>query len=203
MQRVAWATGSATVSLVGWAHTGTGNRRENSVTGVTTRFFLSLGDLFFSLILGAVALGFFWFHFPDWTLQLFKWSGTIRQNLISGTWPGRYEVILRALVDERQIVYMGFVLATHVARVALLDYVVSVLLDALIGALQGLRVAIGEFQAGMPPLLRGITGKIFVSTVSGLIIFFVLRAIGIETDFKLIVISFGLFAVFLGISVLA
>jgi hypothetical protein len=84
------------------------------VTGITTRFFLSLGNVFFSLILGAVALGFFWFYFPDWTLQLFKWAGTVRESLISGTWPARYEVVLRALVDERQIVYMGFVLATRI-----------------------------------------------------------------------------------------
>ena len=93
---------------------GAGDRRESSVTGVTTRFFLSLGNVFFSLILGAVALGFFWFYFPDWTLQLFKWAGTVRESLISGTWPARYEVVLRALVDERQIVYMGFVLATRI-----------------------------------------------------------------------------------------
>jgi hypothetical protein len=79
-----------------------------------TRFFLSLGNVFFSLILGAVALGFFWFYFPDATLQLFKWAGSIRESLISGTWPARYEVVLRALVDERQIVYMGFVLATRI-----------------------------------------------------------------------------------------
>ena len=85
------------------------------MTGITTRFFLSLGNVFFSLILGAVALGFFWFYFPDWTLQLFRWAGSIRESLISGTWPARYEVVLRALVDERQIVYMGFVLATRIA----------------------------------------------------------------------------------------
>ena len=84
------------------------------MTGISTRFFLSLGNVFFSLILGAVALGFFWFYFPDWTLLLFKWAGSIRESLISGTWPARYEVVLRALVDERQIVYMGFVLATRI-----------------------------------------------------------------------------------------
>ena len=76
--------------------------------GTAARFFLSLGNVFFSLILGALALGFFWFTFPDWTLQLFKWAGSIRESLISGTWPARYEV------DERQIVYMGFVLATRI-----------------------------------------------------------------------------------------
>jgi hypothetical protein len=91
-----------------------GNRREPSVTGITARFFLSLGNVFFSLILGAVALGFFWFYFPDWTLTLFKWAGSIREGIVSGNWPARYEVVIRALVDERQIVYMGFVLATRV-----------------------------------------------------------------------------------------
>jgi hypothetical protein len=84
------------------------------VTGFAARFFLSLGNVFFSLILGAVALGFFWFYFPDWTLQLFRWAGSIREGIVSGTWPARYEVVIRALVDERQIVYMGFVLATRI-----------------------------------------------------------------------------------------
>jgi hypothetical protein len=84
------------------------------VHSIGARFFISLGNVFFSLILGALALGFFWFYFPDWTLQLFRWAGSIRESVISGNWPSRYEVMLRALVDERQIVYMGFVLASRI-----------------------------------------------------------------------------------------
>jgi hypothetical protein len=98
------------------------------VYSIPTRFILSLGNVFFSLILGAVALGFFWFYFPDTTLQLFKWAGSIREGLISGNWPARYEVVLRALVDERQIVYMGFVLATRIAVGLLI-----ILLSKLVG----------------------------------------------------------------------
>jgi hypothetical protein len=81
---------------------------------MSARFFLSLGNVFFSLILGAVALGIGLFYFPDATLQLFKWAGSLRETLISGNWPSRYEVVLRVLVDERQIVYMGFVLAARI-----------------------------------------------------------------------------------------
>ena len=81
---------------------------------MTARFFLSLGNVFFSLLLGAVALGFFWLYFPDVTLQLFKWAGTLREGLLSSAWSARYEVALRLFVDERQIVYMGFVLATRI-----------------------------------------------------------------------------------------
>jgi hypothetical protein len=82
---------------------------------MSARFFLSLGNVFLSLILGAVALGIGLFYFSDATLQLFKWAGSLREALISGNWPSRYEVVLRVLVDERQIVYMGFVLATRIA----------------------------------------------------------------------------------------
>jgi hypothetical protein len=79
----------------------------------TARFFLSLGNVFFSLILGAVALAFALFFFPDATLQLYKWARSVGETLLSGTWPTRYERVLRALADERLIVYMGFVLATR------------------------------------------------------------------------------------------
>lgn len=80
----------------------------------TTRFFLSLGNVFFSLILGAVAFGFFWIYFPEATLQLFRWAASLRENIVAGNWPARYEVVIRALVEERQIVYMGFVMTTRI-----------------------------------------------------------------------------------------
>ena len=73
------------------------------------RFFVSIGNVLFSLILGAVALGLGLFYFPDATLRLFRWAGSVREALVSGNWPVGYD-----LVDERQIVYMGFVLATRI-----------------------------------------------------------------------------------------
>jgi hypothetical protein len=80
---------------------------------LSARYFLSLGNVFFSLILGALAFGFFWFYFPDATLLLFKWAGTAREWMVTRNWSSRYEVVVRALVDERQIVYIGFVLFTR------------------------------------------------------------------------------------------
>ena len=81
---------------------------------MTARFFLSLGDVFFSLVLGALALGFFWLCFPEVTLLLFKWASLLRDSLLSAGWSARYETTLRFFVDERQIVYMGFVLVTRI-----------------------------------------------------------------------------------------
>jgi hypothetical protein len=81
---------------------------------MTARFFLSLGNVFFSLLLGAVALGLSLFFFPDATLQLHKGARSVGETLLSGTWPARFESVLRSLTDERLVVYMGFVLATRI-----------------------------------------------------------------------------------------
>jgi len=84
------------------------------VKSIAARFFLPLASVTLSLISGAVVLGLFWYHFPDTTLQLFKWAGSVREAVFTGYWPGRYEAVSRGLVDERLIVYMGFVVATRV-----------------------------------------------------------------------------------------
>jgi Cu/Ag efflux pump CusA len=80
----------------------------------TARFLMSLGNVFFSLVLGAGALAFSLFFFPTSTLQLYKGARAAGETLLSGAWPAQYEPVLRALADERLIVYMGFVLATRI-----------------------------------------------------------------------------------------
>ena len=81
----------------------------------TARFLLSLGNVFFSLVLGAVALAFSLFFFPAATLQLYKGARAVGEAVLSGAWPAQYEPALRALADERLVVYMGFVLAARIA----------------------------------------------------------------------------------------
>jgi hypothetical protein len=84
------------------------------VTSITGRYLLSIGNVVSSLILGALAFAFFWIYLPDWTLVLFRSATSIREWVILGNWPPQYEVALRFFVDERQIVYLGFVLATRI-----------------------------------------------------------------------------------------
>lgn len=81
----------------------------------TARFLLSLGNVFFSLVLGAIALAFSLFFFPAATLQLYKGARAVGEAVLSGAWPAQYEPVLRALADERLVVYMGFVLAARIA----------------------------------------------------------------------------------------
>ena len=81
----------------------------------TARFLLSIGNVFFSLVLGIVALAFSLVFFPAATLHLYKGARAIGEAVLSGTWLAQYEPVLRALADERLIVYMGFVLAGRIA----------------------------------------------------------------------------------------
>jgi len=76
----------------------------------SARYLLSLGNVAFSLILGALALAFSWIYFPEFTLSLFKYASQMREWVFSQGMSAKYEVMVRALVDDRQIVYMGFVL---------------------------------------------------------------------------------------------
>ena len=96
--------------------------RGRSVSVLSTRYFLSLGNVFFSLILGALALAFCWIYFPEFTLALFKYASSLREWIFSQGMSAKYEVMVRALVDDRQIVYMGFVLLTRVAVSLLLAF---------------------------------------------------------------------------------
>jgi hypothetical protein len=78
------------------------------------RFLLSLGNVFSSLVIGALALAMVWIYLPNLALQLFRWAASIRDWVVLANWPPQYEVALRFFVDERQIVYVGFVLASRI-----------------------------------------------------------------------------------------
>lgn len=88
-------------------------RKGVFVSRLSTKYFLSLGNVAFSLILGALALAFCWIYFPSFTLSLFKYASQLREWVFSQGMSAKYEVMVRALVDDRQIVYMGFVLFTR------------------------------------------------------------------------------------------
>jgi hypothetical protein len=88
-----------------------GEREVNSFFG---RFLLSVGNVFASLIIGALALAVVWIYVPNVALRLFRWAASVRDWVVLANWPPQYEVALRFFVDERQIVYLGFVLASRI-----------------------------------------------------------------------------------------
>ena len=53
-------------------------------------------------------------YLPGVALRLFRWAASIRDWVVLANWPPQYEVALRFFVDERQIVYLGFVLVSRI-----------------------------------------------------------------------------------------
>jgi hypothetical protein len=81
---------------------------------LTGRYFISLGNVFFSLILGAVAMGFFWYYFPDEFVQLQRGAAQVREWIAGQAWSNRAETILRFLLEDRQLLLMGFVIVVRI-----------------------------------------------------------------------------------------
>jgi hypothetical protein len=78
------------------------------------RFLGSYGMLVLYLVLGIVAMAFFWWFFEDAFVRLQRSASAVRDWIVGAyAWPARVESIIRLVLDERQILLMGFVLATR------------------------------------------------------------------------------------------
>ena len=74
------------------------------------KFLESFGNVFISLILGAIAMGFFWYYLPDEFVRLQRGAAQLREWIASRGWSTRTETIIRFLLEDRQLLLMGFVL---------------------------------------------------------------------------------------------
>jgi hypothetical protein len=84
------------------------------VPSYTARYFLSLGNVAFSLILGVLALAACAIFYQDLTLQLLKWAGGLREWIVSRTNSPQIEIIARFVLHESSILLMFFTLAARV-----------------------------------------------------------------------------------------
>jgi hypothetical protein len=84
------------------------------------------------LALGVVAMAAFWWFFPEEFRQLQRFASAVRDWIIAAyAWPARAETVIRLVLDERQLLMMGFVLATRLA--------LEIVLVLPIRAVRGLR----------------------------------------------------------------
>lgn len=81
-----------------------------------TRILLSTSNIIVSLVLGALLFGFFFLKYPDTMAALFEAASSFKTWLISRGLSTEYNNWIRVLLEERQIVFMGF---TIVARILL------------------------------------------------------------------------------------
>lgn len=79
----------------------------------TARFVASFGNVLLSLVLGAIAMGFFWFYFPEEFVKLQRSASVVREWIAAQAWSPRTESILRFLLEDRQLLLMSFVLTVR------------------------------------------------------------------------------------------
>jgi hypothetical protein len=89
--------------------------RESDVfsRSLTARFLGSFANFFFSIILGAIAMGVFWYYLPDEFLQLQRTTSVVREWMVARAWSPRSETIFRFLLEDRQLLLISFVLAAR------------------------------------------------------------------------------------------
>jgi hypothetical protein len=80
---------------------------------LTARFLGSFGNFFFSIVLGALAMGVFWYYFPDEFLTLQRSTSAVREWIVARAWSSRSETIFRFLLEDRQLLLIAFVLAAR------------------------------------------------------------------------------------------
>ncbi len=80
------------------------------------RLLFSTGNIFLSLVLGAIAFGFVFLKYPDTMNQILDAASGLKTWLITRGLSPEYNNWIRVLLEERQLAFMGF---TIVARIAL------------------------------------------------------------------------------------
>jgi hypothetical protein len=73
-------------------------------------FLGSFSNFFLSIVLGAFAMGTFWYYYPDQFVQLQRSASAIREWIVAHSWSTRSESIFRFLLEDRQLLLIGFVL---------------------------------------------------------------------------------------------
>src|SRR4051794_36243632 len=78
------------------------------------RLLFASTSLFFSLVLAAIAMGVVVLFAPEAMERLFHGAGDVKTWLVSRGIPSKYNVFLQFLIEERQLVYMSFVVIARI-----------------------------------------------------------------------------------------
>ncbi|MEW5963678.1 MAG: hypothetical protein AB1749_08935 [Pseudomonadota bacterium] len=78
------------------------------------RILLATGNIFISLVLGAIAFGFVFIKYPDTMAQILDAAAGLKGWLISRGITTEYNNWIRVLLEERQLVFMGFTILMRI-----------------------------------------------------------------------------------------
>lgn len=89
---------------------------------------MSTGNIFISLVLGALAFGFVFIKFPETMSHILDAASALKVWLTSLGLSNEYNNWMRVLLEERQLVFMGFTIMMRLL-LSLVTYSVSRLFD--------------------------------------------------------------------------
>ena len=81
---------------------------------IMRRLAFSTGNIFLSLVLGAVAFGFVFLKYPDTMDQILNGASGLKNWLITRGLSTEYNNWIRVLLEERQLAFMGFTIAARI-----------------------------------------------------------------------------------------
>lgn len=86
---------------------------------------LSTGNIIVSLILGAVALAFVGINYPETLDQIINLATSAKGYIVNTALPPKYNVWVRLMLEEKQLVFMFFTIVVRIAIAILQSIVLS------------------------------------------------------------------------------
>lgn len=83
------------------------------------RLALSTSTLFLSLVLGAVALAFVGYNWPNHLSSMLAWARDLKGLITSTGLDPKYNIWVELLLEERQLLFMFFTIAARIVLAAL------------------------------------------------------------------------------------
>jgi hypothetical protein len=92
------------------------------VTSFTARYFLALGNVAFSLVLGVIAIALCAMFYEDLALQSLKMAAQLREWIFSQITSPKMQFVARLVLHESSIMLMGFTLFARIVVGAVITF---------------------------------------------------------------------------------
>jgi len=104
---------------------GTGGKEgPNSKRGFkVARVLAATSNIFFSLLLGAVALAVVAVQWPGVMEDIINVAANLKEHLTNTGLASKYNVWIKFLLQEQQLVFMGFVIVTRIVLAMLIAFI--------------------------------------------------------------------------------
>lgn len=78
------------------------------------RLLMSTGNVFLSLILGAIGIAMVGIHYPEALSVMLGWARELKLILTGMGLDPKYNIWVELLLEERQLLFMGFTIAARI-----------------------------------------------------------------------------------------